>query len=90
MSQSKISTTPNITGRDDYIMNKALSYAITTIENLPSVQQEASDCDGMCTLLEARVPDAAARAAVMLSARAHMGQAPFLVSPCITALPVVT
>jgi hypothetical protein len=41
----------NITGRDGYIMLKALAYAIETIDRLPEPWQEASDCEDMNRLL---------------------------------------
>jgi hypothetical protein len=48
----------NITGRDGYIIGKALAYAVATISNLPSAFQESSDRDDMLTLLRAFHPNA--------------------------------
>jgi hypothetical protein len=41
----------SITGRDGYIMCKALAYAIETIERLPTRWQEWSDKEDMKALL---------------------------------------
>jgi hypothetical protein len=43
----------DITGRDHYIVCKALAYAIEAIDRLPSEWQEGSDRDDMLQLLEA-------------------------------------
>lgn len=40
-----------VTGRDDWVMAKALAYAVTTIDLLPRRWQEASDCRDMKALL---------------------------------------
>ena len=45
-----------VTGRDGYIIRKALAYAIETIELLPSKWQEWSDKEDMIRLLEAATP----------------------------------
>ena len=43
---------PSITGRDNYIILKALAYAIKTIRNLPASRQERADMKDMeCLLL---------------------------------------
>jgi hypothetical protein len=42
-----------VTGRDAYILAKALAYAIQTIEALPERWQEWSDCRDMQAILEA-------------------------------------
>jgi hypothetical protein len=42
-----------ITGRDGYIMMKALAYAIEAIESLPMRWQEVNDKDDMKLLLDA-------------------------------------
>jgi hypothetical protein len=39
-----------VTGRDDYIIRKALAYAITTIRGLPEHRQEWSDLQDMVGL----------------------------------------
>lgn len=89
MTLSRATMPRDITGRDDYILNKTLAYAITTIENLPKVRQESSDCDDMRALLEARVPNAAQRAEVMRSARAHMGYEKFFMESHIAKPEVI-
>ena len=43
----------SITGRDFYIVAKALAYAIETIESLPERWQEYQDCLDMKAILEA-------------------------------------
>ncbi len=60
------------TGRDAYIVTKAICYAIVSIDSLPQAWQEASDRDDMETILTARVPDPAMREHHMTSARAHL------------------
>ena len=47
----------DITGRDDYVIAKALTYAIAFIGSLPPKNQEQSDRDDMVTLLRARTSD---------------------------------
>jgi hypothetical protein len=54
-------TKRGITGRDGYVMAKALGYAIATIKSLPAVHQELSDCDDMHDILCHLVPNAEAR-----------------------------
>jgi hypothetical protein len=51
-----------ITGRDDYIITKALAYAIAFIDELPEDEQAASDRNDMAALLIAKVPDDVERA----------------------------
>lgn len=41
----------NITGRDGYIITKALAYAIAHIQSLPFEKQERSDMMDMCRIL---------------------------------------
>ena len=48
------------TGRDSYIIPKALAYAIATIQNLPDGQQEFGDMADMCRLFRRLAPSAAA------------------------------
>jgi hypothetical protein len=43
----------NVTGRDGYIVCKALAYAIAAIEHLPERWQEHSDKEDMRALLNA-------------------------------------
>lgn len=57
----RVSADGGITGRDAYIMVKALGYAIASIAALPEDRQEESDCYDMRTLLHHFVPAAAAR-----------------------------
>jgi len=65
---------PNsITGRDRYIMAKALAYAIETIEALPERWQEESDCQDMKMIFEVMF-DAWMRQTVTYSARLHLFQ----------------
>jgi hypothetical protein len=45
----------NVTGRDGYIIAKALAYAISAIEALPPRWQEWSDCEDMKAILRARM-----------------------------------
>ncbi|MDO9714289.1 hypothetical protein [Paracraurococcus lichenis] len=71
----------SITGRDDYLIVKALAYTITTIPHLPEVRQEASDCEDMIDLFAALVPDDAARERIMHSVRAHLGFEKFFLEP---------
>jgi hypothetical protein len=59
----------NITGRDHYIICKALAYAITAIERLPDRWQEASDKEDMRRLLAAMTEDPNH---YFISARAHL------------------
>ena len=55
------SSKPSVTGRDDYLIAKALLYAITFIESLPEQQRELSDRDDMVALLHQFVPAAVER-----------------------------
>jgi hypothetical protein len=43
--------TNNVTGRDGFIIAKALAYAIATIQALPEHMQEYSDMCDMCEIL---------------------------------------
>lgn len=43
----------SITGRDGFIVNKALLYAIAHIQSLPEERQEWSDMRDMCAILKA-------------------------------------
>lgn len=45
----------SITGRDSYLMRKALMYAIGVIDRLPLKEQDASDRDDMKEVLDALV-----------------------------------
>jgi hypothetical protein len=63
----------DVTGRDSYIIVKALAYAIATIEGLPECRQEVSDCEDMAALLKALCPNEAQRNYVVFGVRAHMG-----------------
>lgn len=47
--------TASVTGRDGYITNKALLYAIAHIQSLPPELQEWSDMYDMCLLARARL-----------------------------------
>ena len=46
----------SVTGRDDYIMAKALYYAIKYLETLPELLQEWSDKQDMVAILHAQFP----------------------------------
>jgi hypothetical protein len=46
----------NITGRDGYILAKALAFAIEVIDRLPEKWRPRSDRDDMLRLLEAMQP----------------------------------
>jgi hypothetical protein len=48
-----ISMRPSVTGRDRYIAEKALAYAIAAIDALPENRREQSDRDDMVLLLHA-------------------------------------
>jgi hypothetical protein len=50
-------TNTNITGRDNYIIAKALIYAIAEIQSLPSEKQEYSDMMDMCDIANKFWPD---------------------------------
>jgi hypothetical protein len=54
-------TNRSVTGRDDYLIAKALVYAIAFIESLPEQQRELADRDDMVALLNSRVPAAVER-----------------------------
>lgn len=71
----------DVTGRDYSILVKALAYAITTIDSLPSIRQEGSDRDDMLLLLTAMVPNEKWRRMEIMTARRHMGLEPFFVEP---------
>lgn len=62
-----VSADGGITGRDNYIILKALAYAIAVIEALPIERQEGSDCADMRDLLHHFVPAAAARGHMALA-----------------------
>lgn len=62
----------NITGRDRYVLVKALVYAIAAIDSRPSDQQERSDRDDMARLLEAMCPDEGQRQALDLTVKSHL------------------
>ena len=48
--------THEITGRDDYIIAKALYLAVKYIDSLPSIERELSDQDDMQMILNERFP----------------------------------
>jgi hypothetical protein len=62
----------SVTGRDEYIVNKALAYAILTIDRLPQVFQERSDQADMKRLLARRVPNAQERKFLLACAAGHI------------------
>ena len=63
--------TTDITGRDDYLVRKALAYAIETIEGLPKRWQEQSDQQQMLLLLES-MADTYDAQRFRICARAHL------------------
>ena len=63
--------TTNVTGRDGYLVRKALAYAIETIEGLPKRWQEQSDQQQMLRLLEA-MTDSYAAQRFRICARSHI------------------
>jgi hypothetical protein len=50
-------TFPGVTGRDDFIIAKALFYAVKYIDALPEWLQETSDQNDMARILSAIAPD---------------------------------
>jgi hypothetical protein len=60
-----------VTGRDNYIIFKALAYAIATIQSLPERYQEWSDMCDMCALLRSAGESVAFFA--IMSAENHTG-----------------
>lgn len=64
--------TKDVTGRDGYIMRKALAYAITAIDALPQEWQEESDRKDMADLLNAYTEGASLY--FFNEARVHLGQ----------------
>jgi hypothetical protein len=61
-------TKKDVTGRDGYIIAKALAYAISVIDALPQGRQEGSDREDMARLLAAMRSNH-----LMGGARAHLG-----------------
>ena len=45
----------DLTGRDSYVIHKALLYAICHIQNIPEVKQEWSDMVDMCLIVRSRL-----------------------------------
>lgn len=76
-----LSASIDVTGRDYDILMKALAYAITTIDHLPRIRQEASDCDDMRRLLVAMRPDWRRCYEEIMTARRHVGLEPFFLEP---------
>jgi hypothetical protein len=66
----------SITGRDNYIVEKALAYAIVMIDNLPEGKQELSDRMGMMKLLLELVPSERSRNNLMAVVERHTGLRP--------------
>lgn len=61
-----------ITGRDGYIIAKALAYAIETIERLPDEWQEFSDKEDMKMLFDGLVNNETAAEAIANGVRHHL------------------
>ena len=70
------SSKQSVTGRDDYLIAKALLYAITFIESLPEQQRELSDRDDMVALLNHVVPAAVEREELVRSLEQRTGFLP--------------
>lgn len=66
----------SITGRDGYIVRKALLYAVASIQNLPPEKQELSDMADMCRILRADIYPFAPH--MVLSVEWHTGSRPDL------------
>ncbi len=66
------------TGRDRAITVKALAYAIVTIEALPDIQQEWSDCEDMRLLLKTLCPSEFERQRAIDNARLHLQRSAWL------------
>jgi len=69
---------PSVTGRDAYIMAKALAYAIACIDGLPEERREVSNRCDMVALLYAAVPDPLERERLARSVEVHTGVLPDL------------
>jgi hypothetical protein len=61
-----------VTGRDNYILAKALAYASQAIDMLPRRWQERSDCEDMLTILAVMVKDTRTRKLMIEDARNHL------------------
>ena len=70
------STVNDVTGRDGYIMAKALCYAIAFIDSLPIEIRENFDRDDMVAILVETVPDGAKRELLARDVEAHTGILP--------------
>ena len=62
-----------ITGRDNYIVAKALCYAIEAINRLPESHQDAIDRDDMAKLLSAMVDDEGMMREMKADVLVHLG-----------------
>ena len=62
----------NVTGRDGYIITKALAYAIEAISSLPAAWQENGDQNDMKRLLESLVPNDTQLQHLLRGVRAHL------------------
>lgn len=65
----------SVTGRDGYIIAKALAYAFSTIERLPPRWQERSDMEDMKKMFENVCPDPSMRANLIGKADHHLSGA---------------
>jgi hypothetical protein len=63
-----------ITGRDGYVIAKALAYAIQAIDDLPGHWQEKGDQADMIRLLEHMIANDDQLAEVQRNARNHLTQ----------------
>jgi hypothetical protein len=64
----------DVTGRDGYLICKALAYAIEAIHALPRKWQEEGDAEDMRLLLEAMAPDDAELQLYIQNAHRHLTQ----------------
>lgn len=83
------SPTASVTGRDGYIINKALAYAISTIRALPKEQREESDAEDMLALLEHLVPSVEQRLYIFRGVLDHMDRDRLFMTPRPIPLPPV-
>jgi hypothetical protein len=65
-TEARLTLNPNreVTGRDWFILVRALSYARAAIRSLPPPLREESDCEDMDRIFEALIPNPDQRAAL--------------------------
>jgi hypothetical protein len=74
----------DITGRDSYILAKALAYAVACIDSLPREKQEVSDRDDMAVLFNA-CPEWE-RGCALQDVERHTGRMPDMIDRKRTAI----